>query len=93
MKTKHSLMRRTRIFIEVVRTPLGFAPEHIRRQFIGIKVPIIENYGYETGNVHVFIWDVIDALRKSGKYEAADFWEKFNLGSRMWFRDDWIKFL
>ncbi len=71
--------------IKIVGVPPGFAPEEIRRQWVGIEIPLLEageNLSKEgwvgTGNEGGYVvsgGDAITALRKAKKHEAATFWE------------------
>lgn len=73
--------------IRITATPPGFAPEKIRKQWVGVKIPYNpEEYsslqgGVWSGNEQtngyiVSTRDAIDALLAAGKTKAADYWEK-----------------
>lgn len=74
--------------ILIISTPPGFAPEHIREQWIDIEIPLlgIENTqkplanrsGTENlGGYQVLPKDAIAALEKAGKHEAVKFWTPY----------------
>jgi hypothetical protein len=77
--------------LKIVQIPPGFAPEHIRKQWIGVEIPLAENpipEGKEAlrigndnaGGYQVKGTDAVKALRDAGKIEAADFWENYSSG-------------
>ena len=83
--------------IRITSVPPGFAPEDIRKQWLGVEIPLtgfdnnpeglrmgIENMGGYKVNTQ----DAIDALRTAGKEDAANFWENFNLGSTLVFKQE-----
>jgi len=77
--------------IKIKDVPPGFAPKHIREQWIGIEIPLTEKpipegQGFKTGNSNgdgyqVAGIDAVKALKDAGKKEAADFWEKYSSGN------------
>lgn len=77
--------------IKIIDVPPGFAPEHIRKQWVGIEIPLTQNpipEGKEvarigndnTGGYQVNGVDAVKALREADKNEAADFWEDYSSG-------------
>lgn len=85
--------------IKIIKTPPGQAPEHIRDQWVGVEI-LTQNEkddgtglrdGVENiGGYKVSPTDAINALKKAGKKEAADYWWKeHNLGAiSLIFRSD-----
>ncbi len=72
-------------FIEVISIPLGFAPERIRRMWVGIKIPLLtdeemklvpprESTGPIAGGYLVSGCAAVEALKAAGKHDAASFW-------------------
>jgi hypothetical protein len=83
--------------IRIVKVPPGFAPLHIREQWIGVQMPFknemddgggavrigIEN----AGGYQVLATSAIQALKDAGKDEAVDFWSPVLTGTLV-FRAD-----
>lgn len=78
--------------IKIIDVPPGFAPEHIRKQWVGIEIPLAQNpipEGKEVarigndnaGGYQVKGVDAVKALKEAGKDEAADFWEDYSSGN------------
>lgn len=74
--------------ILIISTPPGFAPEHIRKQWVNIEIPLLgiedpqkplgNRSGTENlGGYQVLPKDAIDALEKAGKHEAVEFWTPY----------------
>ena len=74
--------------ILITSTPPGFAPEHIREQWIGVEIPLLgiedpqqplgNRSGTENlGGYRVLPKDAVDALEKAGKHEAVEFWAPY----------------
>ncbi len=83
--------------MKIIAIPPGFAPEEIRKQWLGIEIPLLGKDDQPTslrigngnsGGYTVQTQDAIDALRASDKNEAAEFWEQFNLGSQLVFKTE-----
>ena len=77
--------------IKIIATPPGFAPEHIRVQWIGIQIPLTtpipqdqvvakigndNTDGYEVKGI-----DAVQALKDAKKNQAAEFWEPYSSGN------------
>jgi len=72
--------------IKFIATPPGFAPEHIREQWLGVELPILGTEdpveglkqirtGIENlGGYEVATKDALQALKDAGKEEAVEFW-------------------
>lgn len=73
--------------IRIIATPPGFAPEEIRKEWVGIEIPVnreeinklLLEPGVWSGNTSdpgyaVLAGDAIHALETAGKHEAAEFW-------------------
>ena len=84
--------------IRVFALPPGFAGEHIRQKFIGMKVPLAPKTELEAnppsplllnecreGDYIVRRSDVIEALRAAGSHGAADFWRRLGMGHYLLF--------
>lgn len=78
--------------IKIIEVPPGFVPEHIRKQWIGVEIPLTENpipEGQETfqvgnqnsGGYQVKGVDAVKALLDSDKQEAANFWIPYSSGN------------
>lgn len=78
--------------IKIVSTPPGFAPEHIRKQWINVEIPLAENpipkekvtmkIGRENeGGYQVKGVDAVNALKEADKKETAKFWEPYSSGN------------
>ncbi len=78
--------------IKIIEVPPGFAPENIRKQWVGIEIPLTENpipegqEAFKIGNQNsdgyqVKGVDAVQALLDSGKKEAANFWEMYKTGN------------
>lgn len=87
--------------IYITAVPPGFAPEHIREQWVGVTIPMpsaqeLEEHpvsemriGSENLEGHlVFREKAIEALMEAGKEEAALFWDELLLGKYLQFRKD-----
>src|SRR4051812_11041468 len=75
--------------IKIIAVPFGFAPLHIREQWVGIQIPLatkdeLQNsplsgikIGNENSAGHIVLRKkAIEALREAGKDEAAEFWSR-----------------
>jgi hypothetical protein len=78
--------------IKIVQVPPGFAPEDIRKEWVGVEIPLADNPiigdkvvakignqnkdGYQVRGV-----DAVQALLDAGKNEAADFWKFYATGN------------
>lgn len=89
--------------IKITQIPPGFAPENIRKQWVGIEIPLAEQpipegkEGARIGNENIGGYQVagieaVRALRKAGKDEAADFWEDYS-GGMFTFKKDVCEFI
>ena len=81
--------------IQIIEIPAGEAPKDIREQWIGLVLPVDASPAFETGiqegvlggppaleNLNGFpvkFEDAIIALTKTGKTEAALWWENNNI--------------
>lgn len=88
--------------IKIIKIPPGFTPEKIRKEWVGVTIPLAtrENYrqhppsgiriGDENiGGFEVAAEDAIKALQDAGKNRAAGFWkELFSPGDYFIFRKD-----
>lgn len=85
--------------IKIFATPPGTAPEKIREQWIGVEIRLIgiENkskpLGFRSGienlgGYQVLPKDAVEALKKSGKIEAANFWSSYLDAKNFTFRRD-----
>lgn len=71
--------------IRIEMVPLGFAPEEIRKQWVGVEIPlpddeVILESGRWTGTDNengyvVFTADAVRALWEAGRLDAAEYWE------------------
>ena len=76
--------------IRIIEIPPGFAPAHIRRQWVGVVLPLATEEelahnppsevcigrGNENGYL-VLCCKAAAVLRTTGKMEAANYWESF----------------
>ena len=71
--------------IRIIQCPPGQAPEHIRQQWIGSIIPLLESCGarpvgvlggkpQNVGGYEVLASEAIDSLRKREKEEAVLWW-------------------
>ena len=87
--------------LKIVRTPPGFAPEYIRRAWVGIviRLPSVEelkqdpptNVGIgnqNSGGYDVLRTDAIEALKAAKKFEVAEYWQGFIIGKFLRFKRD-----
>jgi hypothetical protein len=86
--------------LKIITIPSGFAPEHIRTQWIGVTMPLPANEKLEEilsqpvarqcrGECFVLYEEATIALRAAGKNEAAKFYESQSFGKRLfWFRNE-----
>ena len=87
--------------IKIIKVPPGFAPEKIRKGWVGIVIPLatqeqLENNplsGISIGNQNtgghvVLIQDAISALWAAGRYESYDFWRQYEDLTYLSFRKD-----
>ena len=86
--------------IRIISTPPGsVAPEEIRKQWVGIEIPILPEEELRgslwtgeqnAGGYVVSIGDAIDALRTAGREQAADFWEEIqaHIGNKLRFKKE-----
>lgn len=102
LKLKHKKYVMTKILI--ISTPPGFAPEHIRKQWIDIEIPLlgIENSQKPVGNrsgtenlggYQVLPKDAIAALEKAGKHEAVEFWTPYSGAQNFTFKKEVCKLI
>ena len=80
--------------IKIIEVPPGFAPEYIRKEWVGIEIPLAENYitkeketlriGNENADGYqVKGEDAVKALSEAGKAETALFWLPYASGNFM----------
>lgn len=87
--------------IRIIAIPPGFAPEKIRKQWLGVVIPmpseeeIAEDppsgFGIGSDNVggHLVLrTTAIKSLRDAGKDEAANFWDSLPLGRFLQFKQE-----
>ncbi len=86
--------------IRITSTPPGsVAPEEIRKQWVGIEIPVLPDGDSEgslwmsqqnAGGHVVDIIAAINALRTAGRDRAADFWEGIrpSIGDRLRFKKE-----
>lgn len=89
--------------IRIVQTPPGFAPEKIREEWVGIKIPLVPERDLrqdppvphpaastnDNADGHVVLrTEAILALLNAGKEEAANFWNALPLGVYLIFKKD-----
>lgn len=78
--------------IKIIEVPPGFAPEEIRKQWVGVEIPLAENpipegrESFQIGNQNqggyqVRGVDAVKALLDSEKKEAANFWRPYSIGN------------
>ncbi|MEI7689159.1 MAG: hypothetical protein WCI91_03160 [Candidatus Nomurabacteria bacterium] len=78
--------------IKIVEVPPGFAPKHIREQWVGVEIPLVENptpegkESFQIGNQNSggYQVDGVEAVRSliaDGKLEAANFWLPYATGN------------
>jgi hypothetical protein len=78
--------------IKIIAVPAGFAPEHIRKEWVGIEIPLAEDpipedkVVMKIGNQNkdgyqVKGTDAVKALQDAEKFEAAEFWGSFSSGN------------
>ncbi len=92
--------------VRIIATPAGFAPQHIREQWVGVEIPLIDqeeadvlhdslnwNSDEQYGGPIVRTSDAITALRDAGKEEAAQFWEmvQSQLGTELRFGTEYCE--
>ncbi len=84
--------------IRIKKVPPGFAPPHIRLQWVGVELPLASEedfarnppsrffVGSGNGGGYLVPRDkAIEALRNAGKERAAEFLDSFPLGSYLRF--------
>lgn len=87
--------------VRIITIPPGFAPEKIRKQWVGVELPLASDeeiaedppsgfgIGSDNTNGYLVLRDkAIEALRQAGKKEAADFWDSFPLGRFLRFKKE-----
>lgn len=87
--------------IEITEVPPGFAPERIRKGWVGIKIELpteeeLENdlptqFGIGTDNLDgytVFTFKAIEALEAANKDYAVDYWKELPIGKFLRFSKD-----
>lgn len=90
--------------IRIEAIPPGFAPEKIRKQWVGIEIPLSDDgvilkdgrwTGTENENGYVvFTADAVRALREAGRLDAAEYWEGISfLGSVLRFKRELCSFV
>lgn len=75
--------------IKIIAVPPGYAPEQIRKQWVGVILPVaehrelahisplaLETSGPNANGHAVLCRSAVDALRRAGKSQAADYWNK-----------------
>lgn len=78
--------------IKIIEVPPGFASEYIRKQWVGIEIPLAKKpipEGKETfqiGNQNADGYqvkgtDAVQALLNAGKQDAANFWKMYESGN------------
>jgi hypothetical protein len=92
--------------VRIIATPAGFAPRHIREQWVGVEIPLIDqeeadalqdslswNSDGQYGGSIVRTCDAITALRDAGKEDAARFWEmaQAQLGTELRFGTEYCE--
>ena len=82
--------------ITIVSMPRGAAPERVRRDWIGLTIPLPSPemlrrdppLSCHTGSHFVLRLEAIAALKRSGNLESARFWEALPLGKYLQFPQD-----
>ena len=87
--------------VRITAIPPGFAPESIRKQWVGVSLPLASadeiaqdppsgfGIGSDNTNGYLVLRDnAIEALRKAGKKQAADYWDSFPLGRFLQFKKE-----
>lgn len=79
--------------IMIVGAPPGFAPPHIREEWVGLTIPLASaeeiktnppsDFGIGSGNTGGYIVTkhaAIKALELARRYKAAEFWKSISIG-------------
>lgn len=87
--------------IRIVSVPPGFAPEAIRKQWVGIRIPLAtkkerrlnppSRFGIGSSNQGGFLVlrsKAVEALRDAGRNRAADYWGDTQLGYYLQFKKE-----
>ena len=87
--------------IRITSVPPGFAPEHIREQWVGVTIPMpsaqelaehpVSEMRIGNDNLDgylVFREKAIEALLEADKQEAALFWDDLLVGKYLQFKKD-----
>lgn len=89
--------------IKIIAVPPGFAPLDIRKEWVGVEIPLPASVDDPPGNLRtgtaniggytVRKPDAIEALRKAGKEEAAKWWASSRLGLHLQFKREACQFI
>jgi len=87
--------------IKIIAVPPGFAPDKIRKQWVGVEIPLATKKDFaedpvsgvtvvnENANGYVVLRSkAIIALYDAGRNEAAAFWESLPLGRYLEFKKE-----
>ena len=87
--------------IKIVAVPPGFAPEEIRKEWVGVELPLATKkeldqdpmlqgrIGNQNVNGYVVLTSkAIVALRAAGKKKGADFWDSLGMGKYLEFKKE-----
>ena len=87
--------------VRITAIPPGFAPERIRKQWVGVELPLASKkeiaqnppsgFGIGSDNTSGYLVlrdNAIEALRQAGKKEAADFWGSLRYGRFLQFKKE-----
>jgi hypothetical protein len=87
--------------IRITHTPPGFAPQHIREQWVGVQILLVTadelrknplsgfKLGSENDDGHLVLRSkAIEALRGAGKEEAVAYWSSLPLGMYLQFKKE-----
>lgn len=87
--------------VRITAIPPGFAPEDIRKQWVGVELPLASEeeiaqdppseFSISSDNTDGYLVlrdKAIEALYKAGKKKAVDFWSSLPLGRFLQFKKE-----
>jgi len=92
--------------VKIIKMPAGFAPEHIRQEWVGVEILLMnqseadslqDSVGWDSNEQHgghiVRTLDAIEALKNAGKSDAANYWLGVEelLGTELRFGSEYCK--